>query len=382
MRKALQPLRNGCIVLAMSMETADSRPVPQKLGRHEPMSRTPADLATKLDLALKLANMSKGRLAAETRVDKSLVGRWVRGLVVPSEHNLVSMTEALSRKFPGFNLASWHLEPEAFAKSLGGVFPLAHAPSLSGRDPAPPPLNFLARSFANSVATMEDERRCSLGVYLGIRHGLIGGRVGGRPICDIYVIWREGDALMFRQLGVAFAHGGPALVLRGQIHLVGEDFDVIYGLYFAILIGVLSGRAMRMDGLMLTVAGGHRVNAPASTRIVMQRIADLPPDGGCPDQAVLERALQRIRDAVADDNFKALIAPDILAAIESPGGERPDGAFGHTLSVGLGQSLSCGEIECDERTAQYSKTLRELFLAEDAPLLPMAPASGVPGVIF
>jgi hypothetical protein len=361
----------------MSIETTDSRLLSQMVSRHEPMSRAPADLAIKLDLALKLANMSKGRLALETRVDKSLVGRWVRGLVVPSEHNLVSMTEALSRKFPGFNLASWHLQPEAFAKSIGGAFPLA--PSSAPIAPAQIADNFLARSFANSIGTMADERRFSLGVYLGFRHGLY---MGGRLLCDIYVIWREGDALLFKQFGVAFAHGGPACVLRGQIYLMGEDLEVIHGLYFAILIGVLGGRAMRMDGVMLTVAGGYRVNAPTATAIVMQRIADLPPGDGYPDQAVLDRALQRIKDAVAGDNIKALIAPEILATIVSPGAQQSDGASGHTLSVGMGRALGCSEIECSETIARYSKTLREVFLAEDAPMLPMGPASGVVGVTF
>jgi hypothetical protein len=346
--------------------------------RHEPMSRAPTDLATKLDLALKVANMSKGRLAAETRVDKSLVGRWVRGLVVPSEHNLVSLTEALSRKFPGFNLASWHLQPEVFAKSIGGAFPLAQTPI--PESPSPRPESFLARSFANSVSTMGDERRCCLGVYLGFRHGL---RMGGRLLCDIYVIWREGDALMFKQFGIAFGHGGPACILRGQIYLMGEDLDVIHGLFFAVMIGVLGGRAMRMDGVMLTVAGTYRLNAPSATTIVMQRIADLPPGDGYPDQAVLDRVLWRVRDVVANHNFKALVAPEILSAIASPGSiEYPDGAIEHTLSVATDRSLSRSEIECDEPTALYSKRLREAVLAEDAGLLPMAPASGAPGVAF
>jgi hypothetical protein len=82
---------------------------------------------------------------------------------------------------------------------------------------------------------------------------------------------------------------------------------------------------------------------------------------------------------VASDNFKALIVPEILAALAASAG---DGASAPVLSVAVEHSLCCNDIECDERIARYSKTLRELFLAEDASLLPMAPAYGVPDVIF
>ncbi|WP_158818519.1 helix-turn-helix domain-containing protein [Methylocapsa sp. S129] len=334
------------------------------------MNRPPTDLSAKLDFALKRANMSKGRLAAEAGVDKSAVGRWARGVVAPSEHNLASVTRILARKFSSFNLTSWHMPMEAFVLSLGGPFP-----------PAPPhPGNFLARSLAESAATIEREGRNCLGVYLGFRHGL---NMGGRLICDLYVLWREGDALCFKQFGVSFGHGGPAYVLRSQVYLIGDDLDVINSLYFAILIGVVGGRAVRMDGLMLTVAGSHRLNAPSSTTIVMQRIADLPPGDGCPDLAVLDRVLQRVRTAVAGHDFKSLIAPEILAAISAPVGvQHPDGVLEHTLRVAPEPSLSRSEIECDARTARYMKTLREVFLAEDAPLLPMAPVAGAPGLSY
>jgi hypothetical protein len=345
------------------------------------MSRAPIDLSAKLDFALKRANMSKGRLASEAHVDKSLVGRWARGLIVPSEHNLAVVTEVLARKFPGFNLASWHFSMEAFAESVGAPFTL-DAPR---RPPAPatdsaPPRDFLARSFAESLTTMGRERQNCLGVYLGFRHGL---SMAGKLICDVYVVWPEGDALLFKQLGVSFAHGGPAYVLRSQVYLIGDDLNVVNGIFFAILIGVLGGRAVRMDGLILTVAGSLRLNTPSSTAMVIQRLADVPEDEGCPAPDVLDRLIQRVRMRVAGPEFQALIAPEILAAVSTPVGvDRPDGTREHTLRVATERSLSRSEIECDEATARYVKLLREIFLAEDSDLLPMAPFASAPNVLF
>jgi hypothetical protein len=349
------------------------------------MSRAPTDLFVKLDLALKRANMSKGRLAVEASVDKSLVGRWARGIVVPSEHNLAIVTKILARRFSEFDLTSWQMPMEAFALSIGGPFPPASSPP--GALPpeasaavAPVPRNFLARSFAESAATMGREGRNCLGVYLGFRHGL---SMGGRLICDLYVIWREGDALCFKQFGVAFGHGGPVYVLRSQVYLIGDDLDVINSLYFAILIGVLGGRAVRMDGIMLTVAGNHRLNTPSSTAIVMQRIADLPSGDGCPDPPLLDRLVQRVKILVAGNDFRSLIAPEILTAISTPVGvQHPDGAAEPTLRIAPERSLSRSEIECDEQTARYMKTLREVFIAEDADLLPLAPVSGAPRLMY
>ena len=54
----------------------------------------------KLDLILKALSMSRGRLAAELGVDKSLVGRWVSGVVHPSALNLENLTRLISGRCP------------------------------------------------------------------------------------------------------------------------------------------------------------------------------------------------------------------------------------------------------------------------------------------
>jgi hypothetical protein len=140
---------------------------------------------------------------------------------------------------------------------------------------------------------------------------------------------------------------------------------------------------VRMDGLIMTVAGGIRVNTPSATAIVLQRIADLPDGDGCPDAALLERLIQRVRLQVAASTFKTLLAPEIVAAVATPVGlEYADGTREPVLRVPTERSLTRSEIECDEAAAHYIKRLRAVFLGEDAALLPMAPLASAPGVAF
>jgi hypothetical protein len=47
----------------------------------------------KLDLVMKALSFSRGRLAADLGVDKSVVARWATGAVSPSDHNLAALTD-------------------------------------------------------------------------------------------------------------------------------------------------------------------------------------------------------------------------------------------------------------------------------------------------
>lgn len=61
----------------------------------------------KLELALKACSMSRGRLAAELGVDKSVVSRWLNGANAPSGHNLSSLTAVVAARFEGFTMLDW-----------------------------------------------------------------------------------------------------------------------------------------------------------------------------------------------------------------------------------------------------------------------------------
>ena len=62
----------------------------------------------KLDLAMKVANLSRGRLAVSVSVDKSVVSRWLSDSVRPSGHNLTMITNLMRQELPGFfSMLTW-----------------------------------------------------------------------------------------------------------------------------------------------------------------------------------------------------------------------------------------------------------------------------------
>lgn len=89
--KASWARRSGQRVAAIR-KVARAVAFPRRCGIIDPV-HTP--FSEKLGLVLKSLSMSRGRLASELGVDKSLVGRWVSGTVTPSSHNLKNLTRLL-----------------------------------------------------------------------------------------------------------------------------------------------------------------------------------------------------------------------------------------------------------------------------------------------
>ena len=83
----------------------------------------------KLDLVLKALSMSRGRLAAELGVDKSLVGRWASGAVTPSAHNLENLTRLVAQRRDGFTMLDWDRDLQSLAEVFGVEASIAHAPA-------------------------------------------------------------------------------------------------------------------------------------------------------------------------------------------------------------------------------------------------------------
>ncbi len=83
----------------------------------------PQTFAAKLEFALKVLSMSRGRLAAEVGVDKSVVGRWVRGAVRPSADDLARLTALVAERAPGVTVLDWDPRHHLF----GGGKPMGAA---------------------------------------------------------------------------------------------------------------------------------------------------------------------------------------------------------------------------------------------------------------
>lgn len=322
-------------------------------GMHSLAERAPAaetDFSAKLALALKMANMSRGGLAAAAGVDKSLVGRWVRGLVRPTDHNLSLVTDVLRARLPGFTRLAWDLGMPDFAATIGAPILLPDArPRAETRDEAG--AIALPQSLARSRIEVSREGCAYPGTYVGFR---LAFKNTGDLTSEIVSIWREGDRLFFRQYGAAFTHEGEALLLRNQLHLIGEENERVNGLYFVVLNGVSGERALRLDGVFCTVFG-DKLHTPSATLIVYERVLDAGANGALPDPAQLAMLHASLRRHQEEGRLQELAGPQIEAALRARlGAEDAD----HVLRAPAHRSLSVSELDATPCVHEHMRALR------------------------
>jgi len=90
--------------------------------------------AAKLDFVLKALSLSRGRVAAELGLNKSVVGRWITGAVKPAAGNLSRLSALVARRIPRFTSHDWNLDIKGLAALLGverGGVARSNRPSLS-----------------------------------------------------------------------------------------------------------------------------------------------------------------------------------------------------------------------------------------------------------
>lgn len=219
-------------------------------------------LAPKLELALKALSMSRGRMAAELSVDKSLVGRWISGKVVPSAHNLTRLTELIANRRPGFTLLDWDRDLEGLAGALG--VETSSTPSLDVLTDWIPPA-ILKEALQGTAARG--------GAYEGVwRSTRPSSDLPGRFLHDHCLIQRAENGLLAFRTGVeGVSFEGGALLLQHQLFSVAADRA--HGtLLFSIFNGVARQKAEVLDGITLAClrdAGG----SPAASSCVLHRVA-------------------------------------------------------------------------------------------------------------
>ncbi len=231
-----------------------------------------ADFSTKLELALKALSMSRGRLAADLGVDKSLVGRWASGAVNPSDHNLSNLTRLIAGKKPGFTMLDWDRD----VSGLAAVFGVDAAVARSGTNGASHhqeglPLPILAQ------ARLTTERRGAAyeGFWRTTRPSIL---MPGQFFHDYGMIRKGPDGLLGVKVG-----GAGGLMFEGWLfpaegQLFGLLFDSL-GLtpIFLVLNGVPLPRASTIDGLVMAAAL-NAARTPSAYPIIFERIGELSGD--------------------------------------------------------------------------------------------------------
>lgn len=332
------------------------------------------DFGEKLEFALKIVNVSRGRLAAEIKVDKSLVSRWLRGLVTPSDHNLATLTQFIRSHKAGFTQLNWELPLEAFALALGS--PAGALPPRDGGDRPQTPGWFIP-SRQQSVVEVAREGDAYPGVYAAFRQSL---RNTGAIEPEIFVIWRERGGLCYSKLDAAFTFFGEVFILRHQLTFAGAAYPRTDGIVTLLVGGVMGTKAWRLHGLM-TNAHSDRFGTPGATPVVMQRIADLASPTEPPEVAVLEPALAIMSGLFAEGRAHELAAPEIVAAVTPViGVPRADGKTDYLLTVSSDRSLAASELDWSVSLETDILRLRRLLLGDrsatagDLPLELVAPA--------
>jgi transcriptional regulator with XRE-family HTH domain len=246
---------------------------------------TGAPFATKLTLVLKALSMSRGRLAAELGVDKSVVSRWASGAVTPSALNLESLTKLIASRREGFTLLDWDRDLPALAKQFG-VDPTVEAPG------PPPTANLFAALYAPLLDAAHKAPATQTASYEGFWRAIFPGTGDPYVFLNIHGMIRraESGVLEFRGGVFGMKFEGVILLLEGKLFMFAMDHTARTPALF-VLNGVTVPRVTRLDGLCLSAAADAG-RTPLATPVVLDRLGDLSGDREADDAACEELFLR------------------------------------------------------------------------------------------
>lgn len=266
----------------------------------------------KLDLVMKALSFSRGRLAADLGVDKSVVARWATGAVSPSEHNLAALTNLIAGRKPGFSMLDWDREPLALLTLFGGDAAAAPAP-------AAPVTGLPSAMIDQARVTTERRGGAYEGFWRTTRPSML---MQHRFFHDHGMIRREANGLLAIQFGGAgLLFEGLMLPAEGQLFVTVYD-TVGYTPIYLILNGVPLPKASMLDGLVMGAAL-NAARSPSAYPIIMERIGDLTGDRAV-DDATCAELLKRdplAPEGSVPDHIERYLIRDIGPAAEKAGGE-------------------------------------------------------------
>jgi hypothetical protein len=230
-----------------------------------------AAFSSKLQLVLKAMSVSRGRLAAEVGVDKSLAGRWCSGAVRPGSHNMERLTRFVAAQRPGFSLLDWDRDLEDLAALFGVVYP--PQPEVA------PPIHGIPLPGLETARLITAHRG---DVYEGFWRSTRPAVIAPGRFCHDHGMFRRGSSglLEFTLGNPDFHIIGWAMPFEGQLFVIASDPTGIMP-SFVIVNGVPMPKATLLDGIILTAFNALRV--PAAYPIILERIGDLTGDAEADD---------------------------------------------------------------------------------------------------
>ncbi|MEH6663670.1 MAG: helix-turn-helix transcriptional regulator [Brevundimonas sp.] len=233
------------------------------------------DFGRKLTLVLKALSMSRGRLALEMGVDKSLVGRWASGGTSPSPHNMERLTRFLAGKHPGLTLLDWDREMAEFGALFGVEVSVGGAEAASGG---------LSGALQDLVRNAVDSR---VDAYEGFWRSTQASVFEPGRFCQQHgMIRRDAGAGLRFEIGAdGIRYGGAMYPIEGQLFAIASD-SVREVPSFLILNVVPMPKIMLLDGLLIAASSSLRI--PTAYSIIFERIGDLSGDRAQDDAHAVE----------------------------------------------------------------------------------------------
>ena len=257
------------------------------------------DFPSRLLLALKALSISRGRLASELAVDKSVISRWLSGRQAPTGQNLANLTALVASHRPGFTLLDWESDPEALSAKLGVAS--------EGADGAWGPLAaWFPESVLRETKTLTDLRGDAYEGHWRTTRPAIGQP--GRFVHDACLIRRAENGILTTRIAVEdMRFEGWTFMTQTQLFSVLSEPRT--GMFtFSIFNAVLRHRADVLDGVSMglqRVGGG----SPAAMGCLMERVGFLSGDTAA-DDATFEAAAQA--DPLAPEGS---IPPEVAARL-------------------------------------------------------------------
>ena len=260
---------------------------------------TDGDFPARLLLALKALSISRGRLAVELAVDKSVISRWLSGRQAPSGENLANLTGLVASRRPGFSLLDW----EADLDTLGARLGVAPAEPVNGWGPLG---GWLPETVLHETKTLTDLRGDAYEGHWRTTRPAIGQP--GRFIHDPCLIRKAANGFLTCRIAVEdMRFEGWTFMTQTQLFTVMADPRT--GMFtFSIFNAVLRQRAEVLDGISMglqRVGGG----SPAAMGCMMERVGFLS-DDPAEDDAAFEEAAKA--NPLAPEGS---IAPEVAARL-------------------------------------------------------------------
>ncbi|WP_293903297.1 hypothetical protein [Phenylobacterium sp.] len=253
------------------------------------------EFPARLLLALKALSISRGRLAVELAVDKSVISRWLSGHQAPTGENLANLTALVAGRRPGFTLLDWEADIEALSAKLGvATEPTAPWGQLG---------QWLPEPVLQEAHTLTGLRGDAYEGFWRTTRPAIGQP--GQFVHDPLMIRKAPNGFLTCRSGVEdMRFQGWAFLTQTQLFAVLADART--GIFlFCIFNAVMRHRAEVLDGLTLTIqrVGG---GSPVAGACLLERVGFLTGDEAA-DDATFEASVRE--DPLAPDGS---IPPEIV----------------------------------------------------------------------